>query len=64
MKKQTDLGKKAKAMLLKGEAVPDSIVAQMINDKVNSPEVAHHGINRSFYIILILIEILKNNNYK
>lgn len=51
MKKQTDLGIKAKALLLKGEAVPDSMVAQMINDKVNSPEVAHHGINRSFYII-------------
>lgn len=57
MKKQTDLGKKAKALLLKGEAVPDSMVAQMINDKVNSPEVAHHGINQSFFITLILLEI-------
>ena len=50
MKKQTDLGKKANALLLKGEAVPDSMVAQMINDKINSPEVIHHGITLDYLL--------------
>jgi hypothetical protein len=61
MKKQTDLGKKARALLLKGEAVPDSMVAQMINDKVNSPEVAHHGMSGIVYIYWILLEIHLQN---
>lgn len=29
--------------MLKGEAVPEALVAKMIDDKINSPEVAHHG---------------------
>lgn len=28
---------------MKGEAVPEALVAKMIDDKINSPEVAHHG---------------------
>ena len=36
--------------LLKGEAVPDSMVAQMINDKINSPEVIHHGITLDYLL--------------
>ena len=43
IKNNTDLGKKAQDILLKGEAVPESIVGQMIDEKINSPEVAHHG---------------------
>ncbi|RNA14891.1 adenylate kinase 9-like [Brachionus plicatilis] len=43
IKNNTDLGKKAQDILLKGEAIPESIVAHMIDEKINSPEVAHHG---------------------
>ena len=28
---------------MKGEAVPEAIVAKMLDEKINSPEVAHHG---------------------
>jgi adenylate/nucleoside-diphosphate kinase len=43
IKNSTEIGKKAQDILLKGEALPESIVAKMIDEKVNSPEVAHHG---------------------
>jgi hypothetical protein len=33
----------AQDILIKGEAVPESIVAKMIDEKMNSLEVAHHG---------------------
>ena len=41
--KGTDLGKKAKEMLYKGEAVPDDMMLQLLEDKIKSPEVAHYG---------------------
>jgi adenylate/nucleoside-diphosphate kinase len=37
------MGKKAQDILLKGEALPEAMVAKMIDDKINSPEVQHHG---------------------
>jgi adenylate/nucleoside-diphosphate kinase len=37
------LGRNAQEMLLRGEAIPPSMVAQMIDNKINSPEVMHHG---------------------
>ncbi len=37
------MGKKAQDILLKGEALPEAMVAKMIDEKVNSPEVEHHG---------------------
>ena len=43
IKDQNELGKKAQEILMKGGAVPEELVAQMIHAKVNSPEVAHHG---------------------
>ncbi|CAF0775596.1 unnamed protein product [Brachionus calyciflorus] len=43
IKDGTELGKKSQDILLKGEALPESIVAKMIDEKINSPEVAHHG---------------------
>lgn len=43
IKGQTELGKKAQDILVRGEAVPEVIVAKMIEEKLNSPEVAHHG---------------------
>lgn len=40
---QTEFGLKCSEILLKGEAVPEEMVIKMIEDKVNSAEVAHHG---------------------
>lgn len=36
---ETEMGKKAKDMLFRGEAVPEEMVAKMLEDKINSPEV-------------------------
>jgi adenylate/nucleoside-diphosphate kinase len=43
IKEQNEMGKKAQDILMRGEALPEEMVAIMINDKMNSPEVAHHG---------------------
>lgn len=40
---QTEVGMKCQEILVKGEAVPENVIIKMIEDKVNSPEVAHHG---------------------
>jgi len=39
----TEMGIKCQEMLLRGEAIPDDVIAKMIEDKINSQEVAHHG---------------------
>ena len=44
---QSEMGNKAQEILLKGEAIPEEIVAQMLENKINSPEVAHHGMTNS-----------------
>jgi adenylate/nucleoside-diphosphate kinase len=62
------LGKRAQDILMKGEAVPEGLVAKMIDDKINSPEVAHHGYvlegfpceSDSGYDIGKQMEMLKN----
>ena len=41
----TEMGTKAQDILLKGEAIPEEMVCQMIQNKINSPEVAHHGMS-------------------
>lgn len=41
---ETDNGKKCAEILNRGEAVSEDMVLKMIEEKVNSPEVAHHGI--------------------
>lgn len=41
--KGTELGKKAKDILYKGEAVPDEVMLKLLEDKMKSPEVAHYG---------------------
>jgi adenylate/nucleoside-diphosphate kinase len=56
IKNQTDIGKKAQDILVKGEAVPESIVAKMIDDKINSPEVAHHGTKLDFFFVFYLVQ--------
>jgi adenylate/nucleoside-diphosphate kinase len=43
IKLQNELGKKAQEILLKGGAIPEDMVAKMIDEKIKSPEVAHHG---------------------
>jgi adenylate/nucleoside-diphosphate kinase len=43
---QSELGKTAQEMLLRGEAIPATLVSQMIENKLNSPEVMHHGIGK------------------
>ena len=40
---QTEMGLKAQEILLHGEAIPEEMAAKMIEDKINSPEVLHHG---------------------
>lgn len=34
---------KAQEILLRGEAIPEELAAKMLLEKINSPEVAHHG---------------------
>ena len=41
---QTEFGLKCTEILLKGEAVTEEMMIKMVEDKINSPEVAHHGM--------------------
>lgn len=41
--KQTELGNVALEVLLKGEALSEELVMKLIDNKMRSPEVAHHG---------------------
>lgn len=59
MKNATELGIKAKEILIKGEAVPESLVAKMIDEKVNSPECAHHGKFYSIHLFNSIVSHLK-----
>ncbi|KAI0210314.1 Adenylate kinase 9 [Lamellibrachia satsuma] len=43
MDMETDVGLKVQELLLRGESVPEEMAAKMIEDKINSPEVIHHG---------------------
>lgn len=43
IKQKTELGVHARDLLSRGEAVPDQMVARMLDIKMRSPEVAHHG---------------------
>ena len=38
------LSLQARELLLKGEAVPSSLVAEIIEEKIQSPEVEHYGM--------------------
>ncbi|VDI40281.1 Hypothetical predicted protein [Mytilus galloprovincialis] len=48
---ETESGKKCAEILNRGEAVSEDMVIKMIEEKVNSPEVAHHGKNWFHYKI-------------
>ena len=54
MDMKTELGEKVQELLLRGEAVPEDIVITMIENKINSPEVAHHGKRKIFCIVHFL----------
>ena len=43
IKLQNELGRKAQDILLKGGALPEEMVAKMIDEKIKSPECEHHG---------------------
>ncbi|CAF2033300.1 unnamed protein product [Rotaria magnacalcarata] len=43
MKQKTEIGMHARELLVHGEAVPDQMIARMLDIKMRSPEVAHHG---------------------
>ncbi|KAF6022986.1 hypothetical protein EB796_018705 [Bugula neritina] len=72
MEMGTDIGNKCREMLHRGEAVPEEMVAKMIEDKINSPEVAHHGyvldglpsLNEDYMTIKDQLEHIKNFNLK
>ena len=40
---QTELGVRMQEILQRGGALPEEMVTRMIEEKINSPEVAHHG---------------------
>lgn len=40
----------ARELLHRGEAVPDQMIARMLDIKMRSPEVAHHGLYK--YLII------------
>jgi adenylate/nucleoside-diphosphate kinase len=44
IKQKTEIGMHARNLLVRGEAVPDQMIARMLDIKMRSPEVAHHGL--------------------
>ena len=46
---QTETGQKCQEILLRGEAIPEDVAAKIVENKINSPEVAHHGNFSTFY---------------
>ncbi|CAF3709748.1 unnamed protein product [Adineta steineri] len=43
IRQKTELGVHARDLLIRGEAVPDQMISRMLDIKMRSPEVAHHG---------------------
>lgn len=39
----TETGNKCQEILVRGEAIPEDMVIKMIEEKINSQEVTHHG---------------------
>ncbi|KAI8508323.1 adenylate kinase [Branchiostoma belcheri] len=65
---QTEMGIKCQEILLRGEAIPEEMVAKMVQDKINSSEVTHHGyvldgfpcMDESYMNIPEQLELVKN----
>ncbi|XP_077977825.1 adenylate kinase 9-like isoform X2 [Glandiceps talaboti] len=72
MELQTEIGNKASEILLRGEALPEEMVAKMIEDKINSQEVAHHGyvldgfpsLSEEYMRVVDQLELVKNWKHK
>lgn len=45
---QTEMGVRLQEILHKGGAIPEELAVKLIEDKINSPEVAHHGECKAF----------------
>ncbi|KAK7500075.1 hypothetical protein BaRGS_00008622, partial [Batillaria attramentaria] len=43
MELRTEVGERCNEILTRGEAVPEEVVIKLIQEKLESPEVAHHG---------------------
>ncbi|XP_072178424.1 adenylate kinase 9-like isoform X1 [Diadema setosum] len=65
---QTDMGRRLQEILHKGGAVPEELAIKLIEDKINSPEVAHHGyvlddfpsVNEEYMSAADQLEFVKN----
>jgi len=66
--KGTPLGIKAKPLMERGELVPDSLVLQMIRERIERPDCAHgfvfDGFPRTVAQAKYLSELLKLHGYK
>jgi adenylate/nucleoside-diphosphate kinase len=47
MELETELGNKAKEILMSGEAISEEMAVKFMEEKVESVEVAHHGKSHS-----------------
>ena len=52
IKQKTEIGLQARDILLRGEAVSDDLIARMLDIKMRSPEVAHHGQYSNNYFVV------------
>lgn len=68
IREQTDLGKKAKAILDRGELAPDTLVNELMKDQLAKPEVGHgfilDGYPRTLGQAETLDDILKSRSEK
>ncbi len=68
IREQTDLGKKAKAILDRGELAPDTLVNELMKDQLAKPEAGHgfilDGYPRTLGQAETLDDILKSRNEK
>lgn len=63
MEIETEMGLKCREMLYRGEAIPEEMVAKMLEDKINSAEVCYTGscclrIIISFYKLIYIILLI------
>lgn len=41
---QTEMGKMVEEILLRGESISEELATKLVEEKIKSPEVAHHGM--------------------
>ncbi|XP_073432131.1 adenylate kinase 9 isoform X2 [Dendrobates tinctorius] len=72
IKRETKQGNVIQELLYKGQSVPDELILQLIEDKINSAEVAHRGyvlcglpsLSEEIVKIPEQIELIKNFKFK